>query len=538
LTYVTNHWDRRLGAWPDPTPGSTRCKRARDLVKSVVLRQPFVRSLAFGPMLVADDDAWRNLATLVDDKGRTDLRRDVCRLAKDYLIVVGQPGLADELDESLLLIDLPDVQGIVATAPVFVVDDQLGPQKYGEGREARRWTEAYEFQNTLGYVYCPKQFAVVVHLAFRELAFQQAGATFGAESWSLTKQSFAELRDLADLLSKRGEILQPLEEPKTVPIGLFLNLVPSKRELIRKYSAEIASLEYKFRSFKSAHGRVATRVEISEWLLQFDYNDIPIALETLRAVNFWDRAALADGLRHGVGTLYGSAPSQLLQVFGIGGATTSAKHLSYLWDDIKQELGFQIRVLNSIEDLVPNFPLLLYDDNVGSGGQSSTVLMQWLGADREQWLVSEEHVAQLGGDTIDRIRACDLSICFITGKRDGLAQVISTAKDLLGREPRGLVVIPTDISCFDAASRVYGTKEAAKRAAEIFSEAGKKALQDRIPVKSTDWIDRNCLGYGNTGGLTIFNYNTPTATLTALWKDCALTNNRWNALFPRRARTS
>jgi hypothetical protein len=232
--------------------------------------------------------------------------------------------------------------------------------------------------------------------------------------------------------------------------------------------------------------------------------------------------------------LFADRPS--VQVFGLGGATTSAHHLSYLWDDIRHRVRPRLRVLNAITEVTPDEPLLLYDDNVGSGGQASTVVMQWLGFDRSQWAVSEEHVQPLPADIIARLKTCYLNFCFVTGRTDGLSKLLDVTEELLGRSPRGRIVVPTDVSSFDAAALVYGSRKEADRAAEIFRRAGTRALQDRKPQKSDDWIEKNSLGYGCTGGLTAFYYNTPTTTLTALWKDCALKDCIWSALFPRRPR--
>jgi len=526
-----------LGDWPEPWSDSPNYMRARELMKSVVLRQAFVRSLAFGPGIVNDDTGWSKLAALVEDKGSTELRTAVCERAKRYLMAIGQPGLAADMDERFVLIDLPDVQGIVATAPVFVADDQLGVRRYGEGHEARRWTEAYEFQNTLGYVFCPRPFALAVHLAFREIAFEQTGVTFGPESWSLPKQSGEELRTFVSDLAERGEKTQPWTAvPVASPVTRLLNLDKSKRELIEKYAREIESLEHRFRSYKSFNNRVASHVELTDWLLQFEYHDIPFAVQTLQAVNFWDRAALSDALRHGVQTLFEGAKTKTIQVLGIGGATTSAHHLSYLWDDIRKHLALEIRVLNSMNETASDIPLLLYDDNVGSGGQSSTVLMQWFGVDSSHWFVTEHHVEPLEAAVVEKIKRCNVSICFVTGRRQGLKRVLGTAKACFRRQACGLVVAPTDLSCFDAASRVHGTQEDAERASAIFARVGKVALQDRLAEKTAAWVEQNALGYGNAGGLTVFHYNTPTTTLTALWKDCDAAGTRWAALFPRRPR--
>jgi HD superfamily phosphohydrolase len=525
-----------LGNWPQPTSPSSGYDRASELVRSVLLRQPFVRALAFGPTLVTDESAWRDLATLIEDKGDTELRALVCERAKRYLTAIGQPNVAKEVDESLVLIDLPDVQGIVATAPVFVMDDQLGVHRYGEGHEARRLTEAYEFQNTLGFVYCPSELAPAVHLAFRDIVFEQARVTLAPESWSLAKQSGEELTNLSAALSERGEMTRPLVAPPVVAqVTRLLNVEASKRDLIRRYMDDIEMLEYRFRSYKSSTNRVATRTEITDWMLQFEYYDIPVVVQTLRAISFWDRTALSAALRYGVQMLFNDRTDRV-QVYGLGGATTSAQHLSYLWDDIRRDCGREISVLNSIGDVTTDAPLLLCDDNVGSGGQSSTVLMQWLGVARERWLVTEQHGDPLDRQVVDRLRACRLSICFLTGRRAGLETLLTIAEEHLGARPHGMVVVPTDIPCFDDAARVYGTKEDADRAVAAFGRAGQLALQDRIPEKPTEWVEQNKLGYGGACGLTVFHYNTPTTALTALWKDCAIPGRRWVALFPRRAR--
>jgi HD superfamily phosphohydrolase len=525
-----------LGNWPQ-TKYTAASARARELVRDVVKRQSFVRVLAFGPSLVEDDSKWRDLAFLVEDKGRSELRKQVTARAKEYLSKGGQPGLAQDLDESSLLIDLPDVQGIVANTHFFVSDDQLGVRLYGEGHEARRWTEAYEFQNTLGYIYCPRAYSVAVHLAFRDIVHELTGVTFKPESWSLAKQSARELGDFSKRLLSEHIRTLPFPIPAAQDqITRLRNTEKSKLKLLEKYSSDIEQLEHRFRTYKSSTNRVASRVEIKDWLLQFPHADIPIAVQTLAAINFWDRAALADALRHGVQELTREAHPLSIQVFGIGGATTSAHHLTYLWDDIRQRVGTGITVLNSMNELTPDVPLLLYDDNVGSGGQSATVLMQWFAVDRNRWSVKEEHVQSLHPNIAECMKSCDVSICYVTGKRTGLQRVLDTAQGLLGQRPRGLVISPTDLSCFDAAARVYATSDNGERARALFDAFGRRALEDRREEKSTEWVERNALGYGNAGGLTVFFYNTPTTTITALWKENEVLQSRCKALFPRRSR--
>jgi hypothetical protein len=375
-----------------------------------------------------------------------------------------------------------------------------------------------------------------VHLAFRDLVWEQLKVAFKPESASLAKLPLQALSEFSADLQRRGAVTLPFEVPETAKVASRLrNTDPFKVDLLQKYAGEIESLEHRFRTYKSASNRVASRIEIQDWLMQFSHDDIPLAVRALAGINFWDRAALADALLTGIEGL-GMASIPAIQVFGLGGSTTSAHHLSYLWNDIREKLRPRITVLNSLNEINVDVPLILFDDNVGSGRQSATVFLQWFGVDKADWQVDEYHVSRLEDAVLDKLRATDVSISYITGRRTGLMNVIDTATSLLKSKVGGAITIPTDLSCFRAAARVWATQDDANRARTLFEESGRRSLQDRSAEKSAEWIEERTLGYGNAGGLTAFFYNTPTTTLTALWKDCPASNSTWKALFPRRTR--
>jgi hypothetical protein len=186
--------------------------------------------------MVNEDTKGSELAFLIEETGRGELRQQLAARAKDYLVGASQPGLANDLHESDLLIDLPDVQGIVAKTRLFYSDDQLGVKRYGDEYEARRWVEAYEFQHTLGYVYCPREYAVAVYFAFRDLAFERAGVTFKPESWSLAKLPAPQLDAFAQLLKRNGVATEGFVAPATMgDADRVRNTLPLKRELIKRY---------------------------------------------------------------------------------------------------------------------------------------------------------------------------------------------------------------------------------------------------------------------------------------------------------------
>ena len=92
----------------------------------------------------------------------------------------------------------------------------------------------------------------------------------------------------------------------------------------------------------------------------------------LRAIRFWGRSALADALAFSVKGRY----ERGFQALDLGGPTSSAHHLTYLWDDVRSTLGGDVEVVSSAEDINAALPLVIYDDNVGSGGQAGTIFSQ------------------------------------------------------------------------------------------------------------------------------------------------------------------
>jgi hypothetical protein len=70
----------------------------------------------------------------------------------------------------------------------------------------------------------------------------------------------------------------------------------------------------------------------------------------------------------------------------------------------------------------------------------------------------------------------------------------------------------------------------------VFQAAGLCALTEESWPNDKK-LDR-ALGYGNNADLTVFWYNVPASTLTALWKESRDKEAPWSPLFLRRKRVS
>src|SRR5205823_4168683 len=99
-----------------------------------------------------------------------------------------------------------------------------------------------------------------------------------------------------------------------------------------------------------------------------------LAVAALQHIRYWDRAALTDAF---IALLEIRPELHSAQWLSLGGPTTSARHLTYLWPDIRKRFDLPssgMRILSEARQINSLSPLVLYDDNVGSGGQGTTVL--------------------------------------------------------------------------------------------------------------------------------------------------------------------
>lgn len=516
-----------------------------------VRRRNFVRAFAFGPSFLQENtepsdeaevkvrQSWRNLASITSrDITETSLafREKITVRAQKYLTTLGQPVLASQLHPSLLVVDLPDIQGIASRTKFFVGDENSGVRFFNELFRVEKWAEAYENQKIAGYIFCPAEYAVAVHLAARDIINEEFGLAFEPWSWSLTKVSVIALEQAASMLRYRDIATQEFPIPEGLRARkVYLESKGGKVVSLKRYIGDLDQLAEHFTSFQFATSERISRHRIEDWLSQFETKDIPILITVLRNINYWNRARLVDTF--GCGIDLWVEDFQMTQWLPLGGPTTSAHHLNYLWPDLRSKKGSPL-VLGSAEELSEDIPIVVYDDNIGSGGQSITVLQQWLGVDREDWTIKESHVPRLSEKKLQILRSSKITFLFATGRRDGLAKLISATRNLLSNtNVVGHIVSPHDISCFGPASGVFANSSQAGRAKEVLTDAGRKALSDKIEEWGPEKTEQRLLGYGNNAGLNVFYYNVPTTTLTALWKSSTHTTGRWMGLFPRRPRS-
>lgn len=537
--------------WPSaPNDTDSRIEQARQIVREVKNRN-FVRAFAFGPELASDPETqlpiddkklallWRSFRRVVDryiSSESVAFRAEITERAQSYLKTTGQPRFAEDLHESFIVVDLPDVQGIAEKTKFFVGDENSGVQLFNERFRVEKWAEAYENQKITGYVFSPSHVALAVHVAFRDLVREKFKLSFEPWSWQLAKLSIRELNRFTTELIGRNVNTQPAPiPPRLATRDAYLASTQAKGLVVDRFGNTLDELNDRFGSYQSFTGEKVTRHRIREWLLQFDSEEIPLAINLLQHIRYWDRAAIKSAFSIGLQHLRNDLIEA--QWVPLGGSTTSSLHLNYLWPDLQLGSKRPRHILSSAEQLQDGKAVVFYDDNIGSGGQSRTILQQWFGVDRADWIVNEEHVQKLTPNKLEVLRRMEVNFFFATGRSRGLRALFRTAAELVGhRNVRGKISIPDEVSCFETAAGVFGSSVDAEKAAVAFRKTGTRALADKVESWGTVKLNERLLGYGNLGGLNVFYYNVPSATVTALWKSCNFAGSEWMGLFPRRPR--
>jgi hypothetical protein len=173
-----------------------------------------------------------------------------------------------------------------------------------------------------------------------------------------------------------------------------------------------------------------------------------------------------------------------------------------------------------------DLPIVFVEDFIGSGQQSVSILEAWLGVEPTTDLREERK--PLSPDAAKQLRERDLAFVFAAGQDEGATKLRQRAQEL-GLSAQVILAVDSAPKAFD------GPKEKdSDKLKEFCQSVGYELLLDPDGDHDHEWASSRALGYGNDAFLVLFGYNTPTQTLTCIWKDGMYEGVPWMALFPRR----
>jgi HD superfamily phosphohydrolase len=501
-------------------------------------RELFVRAFAFAPEMPDDPyhsepDQMDGLEEVIGNNDDIEFRKDmVKRIAAELKAICTElaPELVKAYDGNFgpfLGFDPPvpppdDTDEIHA----YLISERSGNSEIVPARKgvagAARWSQAYLLTRETGYVFATEELAPYAFLA-SEVVFRRDHGIRTSETMSGTyaKQDLAAIETLKRELDAKGfykglpSDLAPL--PKQLSTAATDRRIRKVLENLRGYEGPRTS-----RSEKGLPLLCERRV--FDWLKQFgtEFGDEPLRLlERLRLVG---REQVVGALQEFLDEH--SPQFEDTSVCPLGTAKDSSAITAYYAEDLKE-----VTVLPVLEALGREAPIVFIDDFVGSGQQAVSILEAWFGAEPTTEL-NEERGDPLSGDMQGALRNRPLGFVFASGRADGI-KLLEDAFERLELKDAVAYLIDDPV----APRAFVGKKSEQRQKLEEYCQGvGLQLLDDGKERHNLEWREQRALGYGNEAFLVTFPYNTPTHTLTCLWKSGKVDGIDWTALLPRRTK--
>lgn len=387
------------------------------------------------------------------------------------------------------------------------------------------WADQYLVNREIGYVFCPREIADLVHLATEAVFRQEYGArqpaTFGVEAKVDTEPLRKRLAD-SGFYAGRPHDLRPL--PKCLTVASAEARIESVVKNAREYTPP-TSIESDSEVIQSTG---ITAESVKDFLRQFATDDeAELGLRMLEATRFFTRAdfnSSVDEFLRGLDSLDG------VVLVPIGTAKDSGSVVGYYATDAAQQHGVPIRTIHELTD--EDTHIVFVDDFIGSGRQAVDILETWLGETRSADLGEDRSSTVLPARLQDHMREATISFVYCAGWDEGLERLRNRLTEL-GLQIASTVTqfgiddIPSAFS--DDLLAVIDDDGMRQRCEEIGTE-----LLASAGDYGGETAKSRSLGYGGKSLLAIFPYNTPAQSLTLLWQRGEVDGVEWRPLFPRR----
>ena len=381
-----------------------------------------------------------------------------------------------------------------------------------EYAETPGWSNAYLLTRDTGYVFTIDEFALPVYLAMEKLVRMQFGVRSPESMLPYAKQGIDAVLQAKRELAKAGFYDDAPYDIRPVPPAFENADFPSRLARVRNALEHYQGPVYEAQERKRSTVMSGERIEA--FVQQFGAEHADEALAMLERLQVVGREQLVDGVR----SFLRNRAGEFATAVPLGEAKDSSAVTTYYVGDIAD---LKIRSLG--EALRRNEGILFAEDFVGSGAQTISLFESLLGVESTTAL-NEEREDPLPPELQTLLCSRKLAIVFAAGTRAG-ADAVDLAAKRLGlslevhlHQERAPTAEFTDGSRFHERCHRIGTQ----------------LLSDGNPAHDDAWIADRALGYGGHAFLVVFPYNTPTQTLTCLWKDGVVDGIEWVPLLPRR----
>jgi hypothetical protein len=512
-----------------------------DLATRLRERRLFVRSMAFAGTMPDDSYSATNvqkqgleklLRAVSDPSSCLKLAQDIAEETEKILHTLLREdllaGLTGEQLKSYVWISppKPPPEGSDITRAYLIAGERGILPFREEAAETRGWADAYILTRDIGYVFAPAEFSAYVFLAAEKLLRIIYGIHIPSLMMIYAKQDATVVDDLRTALFRKNYYSGLPRDIWPMPLRLTKADVVNRIENIVSIVAGYQGPDLEQLGSTPITKRNIRPDRVRDWLRQFEEDDmVEDALMTLEKIRFVGRSEVKRLLEGFFLDQEGFREGALCQ---FGSPKDSSAVVTYYAMDVASQ--YNMRVCNIEEALHLEKPIVFIDDFIGRGHQSVSILENWLDSDKTVDL-REERGNPLVEQQRDLLRRRKLAFVFSAGWTDGEKLLQKRCQELgldavvhVGIHEKEL---PTAFNI-----GLFNNSGAPTRFQELCMDVGRQLMSD--PDDNAAKADERILGYGNRANLVIFPYNTPTQTLTCIWKSGQYNGAEWVPLFPRR----
>ncbi|XAS68122.1 hypothetical protein V3C33_01950 [Micrococcaceae bacterium Sec5.7] len=496
---------------------------AADIADRLRKRDLFVRAFAFASVLPNNDYRGAEEQRVAFDQlfraaGDPESRAEViASIAANTREIAGLANLSGTLDrygdlEAYIALD-PPANKTIDRKPdpsrAYLIDSvgQLAPVDRIQA-DTRAWVDAYVNVRDLGYVFAPRDIADLVHVA-TEVVFRtefELRVPRGHQAYS--RHDPAIVDKLKRTLQAENFYQNKPRDLEPVPGRLLkADVVPwlgRIRARLSGYAGPVTEQESgRVSESKLNDGRLL------DWLAQFPEDLIDCALIVLENIQFLGRDEVAVALN----AFHLSRPEVTTAALtSLGAPKDGSSVLTYFANDLASAINWTVRTLE--DALISGDPIIFVDDLLGTGRSAMNILAGWLGETAPDPL--DEERPPLEERLRDLLRKTPLHFIFLASLSGGKAY-LEQGLDKLGLT--GTVFVANEgasVETIQSLSVKY-PQLPWEDFRNFAGRVGYEVLLDKR-AKPEDWREQRKLGYGNEGVIRLSAFNTPTATLTAVWK--------------------
>lgn len=416
-------------------------------------------------------------------------------------------------------------------------------QKASEVFQSETWMGSRDSRHKDCYLVTDGQYREVAFLALQKVLYDEYHVILTERASVYSKVSYKEIQKRQDGLWRKNYYNMSMEL-----IADFL---------LEKHQSDIADAVKKFHTYEGRNGNTIDTERVKSYLKQYmkcEFSDhreaellIDGVLKMLKKALFITRAVFDDVIRKLLAEIREDA--EQLYICPMGGIKDSAKHMTYYFNDLKNEVN-PMRIKSSLQEILKeeqqNKVVVFFDDGAYSGKQAVSIFQEYMNVPVNQRATREIHVDVLTKEEQEILKRQKIILMYVCFNRLNEEDILNELQKL-GLENVD-IKYGNDMAekIFSDESEVFADVEQKQIVKKYLSEIGKEILttakSDTDGKLKENWseerIDGSILGYNDAQQMVVLKSNVPTYTITSVWLAGGTYKGReWKPLFDRTEKT-